>query len=62
MGARPYPYLLHRAHETAVVKLEEKDQGTQMIAQELLSRGVTVYEISSKKYAKQVPGRKRYSS
>ncbi len=62
MGARPYPYLLHRAHETAVVKLEEKDQVNQMIAQELRSRGVTVGEISSKRYAKQVPGRKRFIS
>jgi hypothetical protein len=60
MGARPYPYLLHRAHETAVVKLEEKDQVTQMIAHELRSRGVSVGEISSKQYAKQVPGRKRF--
>ena len=28
IGARAYPYLLHRAHETAVVSLEEKDQVT----------------------------------
>ena len=24
MGSRPYPYLLHRAHETALVRYEEK--------------------------------------
>lgn len=60
MGTRPYPYLLHRAHEAAVVKLEEKDQVTQMIAQELRARGVAVGQISSKQYAKQVPHRKRF--
>ena len=31
MGSKSYPYLLHRAHETAVVTLEDKDQVTQMI-------------------------------
>ena len=36
IGARRYPYLLHRAHETAVVSLEEKEQLTQMIVNELL--------------------------
>lgn len=35
MGSRPYPYLLHRAHETAVVKQEEKQQIEQMLAMEL---------------------------
>ncbi len=31
LGSRPFPYLIHRAHEAAVVTLEEKDQITQMI-------------------------------
>lgn len=35
MGAKPYPYLLHRAHETALVKQEEKQQIEQMLMQEL---------------------------
>jgi hypothetical protein len=59
MGARPYPYLLHRAHETAVVKYDDKAQVTQMIVQELRERGVTVGEISAKQFAKQVAGRTR---
>jgi hypothetical protein len=59
MGRRPYPYLLHRAHETAVVKLEEKEQVTQMIVQELHKRGLTVGEISAKQFVKQAPGRTR---
>ena len=60
MGVRPYPYLLHRAHETAVVKLQEKEQLTLMIAQELRERGLTVGERSSKQSAKQAAGRARY--
>jgi hypothetical protein len=60
MGARPYPYLLHRAHETAVVKLPEKEQVTAMITQELRRRGLTVGDLSNKQSAKQAEGRGRY--
>jgi hypothetical protein len=60
MGVRPYPYLLHRAHETAVVKIPEKEQVTLMIAQELRQRGLTVGELSHKQSAKQSEGRARY--
>lgn len=62
MGGRPYPYLLHRAHETAVVKLAEREQVTSMITQELHQRGLPVGELSSKQSAKQSEGRKRYGS
>jgi hypothetical protein len=60
MGARPYPYLLHRAHETAVVKMQDKEQVSSMISQELRQRGIAVGELSAKQSAKQVPGRARY--
>jgi hypothetical protein len=59
MGARPYPYLLHRAHETAVVTLPEKEQVTQMIVLELQRRGVQVGAVSSKQAAKNFAGRTR---
>jgi hypothetical protein len=59
MGSRPYPYLLHRAHETAVVSLAEKDQVTQMILIELRQRGVEVDQISNKQVAKDVSGSRR---
>ena len=36
MGARPYPYILHRAHEIAVVSFEEKEQIEQMLQAEQL--------------------------
>lgn len=60
MGARPYPYLLHRAHEAALVSLQEKEQVTQMIAVELRRRGVSVGERSNKQAAKDLSGKKRY--
>jgi hypothetical protein len=60
MGSRPYPYLLHRAHETAVVSLDDKAQVTQMIALELRRRGVEVGEISYKQAAKDLAARTRY--
>ena len=61
MGGRHYPYLLHRAHETALVTLEDKDQVTQMIVLELRRRGVWVGERSQKQEAKDLAGRTSYS-
>ncbi len=60
LGARPYPYILHRSHEVAVVTQEEKQQVENMIAQELQRRGVGIPEPSHKGAAKAVGGRKRY--
>jgi hypothetical protein len=60
MGNRPYPYLLHRAHEAAIVSFEERDQVTQMIGLELRQRGVNVGEVSYKQSAKDLPIRTRY--
>ncbi len=59
MGVRPFPYVLHRAHEVAVVRLEEKDQIENMIIAELHRQGVEVGEESGKQSAKDLPGRKR---
>ena len=52
LGPRAYPYLLHRAHEVAVVTQAEKDQLTRMILQELRRRGVPVGRKSSKQAVK----------
>jgi hypothetical protein len=60
MGGRPYPYLLHRAHETAVVTQDEKTQITQMIILELHKRGAAVGEASNKQFAKELESRTRY--
>ena len=59
MGARPFPYLLHRAHEVAVVHPEEKDQLENMIPAELRRQGADVGEQSYKQSAKELPGRMR---
>jgi hypothetical protein len=59
MGAKPYPYLLHRAHETALVKHEERKQIEQMLTQELRRQSEEVEEGSYKQSAKDLKGRSR---
>ncbi len=61
MGARPYPYLLLRAHEAALVTYQEKEQVTQMIVTEMHRQGVPIGELSNKQSAKDLSGRTRYS-
>jgi hypothetical protein len=58
MGSRPYPYLLHRAHETALVRHEEKSQVEQLLALELRRIRAEVDENSPKSSAKGLQGRK----
>ncbi|RME87671.1 MAG: DNA double-strand break repair nuclease NurA [Anaerolineae bacterium] len=53
MGARPYPYALHRAHEIAVVSYDEKAQVEQMLSIELRRQGVAPDERSYKQEAKE---------
>ena len=59
MGARPFPYLLHRAHETAVVRREEKDQIEQLLAMELRRVRAEIGDRSHKDSAKALPGVRR---
>lgn len=59
VGSRPYPYLLHRAHETAIVTLQEKEQVTQMIAMELRRQGINLLGLSNKQGLKDLPGKNR---
>jgi hypothetical protein len=61
LGERPYPYALHRAHEVAVVSLDERNQVSEMITLELLRRGVEVEAGSHKQAMKESQGRTRYS-
>jgi hypothetical protein len=60
MGSKPYPYLLHRAHETAVVKMEEKQQIEQMLAMELRNHDEEMDDGSNKQSAKGLQGRTKY--
>lgn len=63
LGTKPYPYVLHRAHEIALVKLEEKEHLTQMIDVEMRRRGVTVLKKSNKQANKDVTGKRtRYEA
>ena len=59
MGAKPYPYILHRAHEIAVVKFEEKKQVEHMLEMELRQAGSEIDEESNKQSAKNLQGRSR---
>ncbi len=59
MGSKPYPYLLHRAHETAVVKNEEKQQIENMLAMELRRQDEEMDLGSHKSSAKGLKGRTR---
>lgn len=59
MGSRPYPYLLHRAHETAIVKNEEKQQIEQLLTMELRKNNEDVDDGSYKQSAKDLQGRTR---
>ena len=59
MGSKPYPYLLHRAHEIAVVKHEEKFQVEQMLTQELRRQDEQLDDGSYKQSAKDLKGRTR---
>lgn len=59
MGSKPYPYLLHRAHETAVVKNEEKQQIENMLALELRRQDEDIDQSSNKSSAKRLQGRTR---
>jgi hypothetical protein len=52
LGARPYPYLLHRAHEIAVISFDEHDQLESMIVAELRRQGIAVDDRSNKQIAK----------
>jgi GH18 family chitinase len=52
MGNQPFPYLLHRAHEVAVVTLDDQEQLERMIDIEMRNQGVEMGEVSHKQCAK----------
>jgi hypothetical protein len=59
MVSKPYPYALHRAHEIAVVTLQEKQQLENRLTKEMLNRGMALGLQSHKLAAKQLPRRTR---
>ncbi len=60
MGNKPFPYLLHRAHEVAVVSFKEQDHVDQMLMLEIRRHDGDVSEISGKQSAKDLPGRTKF--
>jgi hypothetical protein len=59
-GSKPYPYILHRAHEIAVVGIAERDQISSMIDTELRGLGMEPGEKSFKQGLKDLEGKTRY--
>lgn len=54
LGARPYPYILHRAHETARISVQEREQIRLRLLLELRNHGFQPESISGKSSAKAV--------
>lgn len=59
LASRPYPYPLLRAHEIAVVKMEDQAQVLEMLQKELILRGVMPGLTSNKQFGKQNLRRRR---
>ena len=59
LGSRPYPYPLLRAHEIAVVKIEDHTQVLEMLQKELIRCGIMPGFTSNKQFGKQNLGRRR---
>ena len=55
-----FPYLLHRAHEEAVISMDEAGRVEEMLIQELYQQQVPVGMVSGKQAGKDLSGRKRY--
>jgi hypothetical protein len=59
MGKAPFPYLLHRAHEIAIVTYREKEEIDRLLSRDILSSGGELGEKSGKQTAKDLQGRTR---
>jgi hypothetical protein len=58
LGTRPYPYILHRAHEEALVTLQESEHVEELIVAAFTQRGIPIDEKSNKQYHKDLTTRK----
>ncbi len=59
LGNEPFPYLLHRAHEIAVITHGEKEEIDRMLSLQIRNSGGEVGRISGKQSAKNLKGRTR---
>lgn len=52
LGGHPYPFILHRAHESAVITYAEKEEVKGMLLREMAVNGLELPEKSNKQFAK----------
>ncbi len=52
LGPRPYPYLLHRAHEEALVTIAEHQRMEDLIVAAFQERGIRIGQASNKQFLK----------
>jgi hypothetical protein len=57
MGNEPFPYLLHRAHEIAVITHQEKEEIDRMLSLQIRNSGGEVGRVSGKQSAKNLSGK-----
>lgn len=60
LGAHAYPYVLHRAHEIALVKFEEHEEVSRILLSEMRGLGIEPGELSQKQASKNLRGRRRH--
>lgn len=61
LGDHSYPYVLHRAHEIALVKFDEHEQVSRILISELRGLGIEPGALSQKQAAKNLRGRRRHN-
>jgi len=59
LGSRPYPYILHRAHEVAVVHQDEKTALEDMLMKQWLNSKLPYVDLSNKQFLKNLTGSRR---
>ncbi len=59
VSGRDYPYLLHRAHEEAVIRYDDAARLEEMILASMLDQHIPAGDKSGKQYMKDLPGKKR---
>ena len=61
LAGHPYPYLLLRAHELAIINFAEYTDVEAMLMQKFEEEGLNVGQISNKQYGKDQVGRRSYA-
>ena len=59
LDLHPYPYILHRAHELAVVQLNEHEEVERLLMEAYSVEGIPLGMQSNKQANKMITGRER---